>query len=948
MESNGSSNLDGQPLLDAVLDEQNVRWGQGDRPAAEEFFERFPALRGNPDAALDVIYQEVLLRRDLGERPQPEEFIRRFPFLSKLLIIAQFAADEAMRSAEAPTGPPGDEGGGLSADDADATTLGDAAGADDRGAFPSFPGYELIGVIGQGGMGVVYKARNTRLGRVVALKTITELDLKKPSQTGRFLDEARAAARLQHPNIITVHEIGEHQGRPYFVQEFVDGGDLKKRLADKPMAVRASAELVETLAGAVHAAHKAGIVHRDLKPSNILLTTEGVPKVADFGLAKLVGGDSGRTQSGQVVGTPSYMAPEQAEGRSRDVGPAADVYALGTILYEALTGRPPFLGDTQIETLRLVCSAEPVPPKQSRPDIPRDLETICLKCLEKEPSKRYASGELLAGDLRRFLDDQPITARPVGPAGRLWRWRRRNPKVAALSAAVLMSLLVGTGVSTTLAIRAIRAEEATRQQRDRAELEAETARTVNDFLSEILRQATPSNQARIDRRADPNLKLRVALDYAAETIGERFGRRPLVEAATRLTIGEDYMELGLSAQARPHLERALELRRKRLGEHDPSTLIAKCRLGMALLYLGIVTEAEPLLVSAMEGLLNTKGTTDPEALEAMRALGGLYVNQNKFAEGQGLLKRVLAGFRAGLGPDHYHSLNAASEFALSLGAQDPKEAVRSLKEAIALAAEKVGPEHPATLTAMYNLAYFQEALGQKDEADTLMEKVWRMQQVVLGNNHPETLSTMAMLGHFYVKHHKFDKAEPLLLDALNECRKSLDRNHLTTDLVVGSLAAIHTVNRDVKKAVPYLLEAYEITRAQYGLDEGLTDVATRNLAMAYLALEDLSKAEPFFREHLAYLLRHQPDDPSRYRAEGEVGLCLIARKAYPEAEKQLLFAHQWIVSKMASTPPELVVEFQRNEERVIKLYEALGDREQAGAWRIKRSDLDFPWEPFVP
>ena len=551
MDSNGSPNLDGQPLLDAVLDEQNVRWGRGDRPAAEEYFERFPALRNNPDAALDVIYHEFLLRRELGERPQPEEFIRRFPFLSKLLIIAQFAADEAMQSAEAATEPPRDESGGWPADEAGASTVVDAAGADDRGSFPSFPGYELIGVIGQGGMGVVYKARNTRLGRVVALKTITELEPTKPSQSGRFLDEARAAARLQHPNIITVHEIGEHQGRPYFVQEFVDGGDLKKQLADKPMAMRRSAELLETLAGAVHAAHKAGIVHRDLKPSNILLTTEGVPKVADFGLAKLLGGGSGRTQSGQVVGTPSYMAPEQAEGRSKDVGPTADVYALGAILYEALTGRPPFLGDTQIETLRLVCSTEPVPPKQSRPDIPRDLETICLKCLEKEPNKRYVSAELLAGDLRRFLDDEPITARPVGPAGRLRRWSRRNPWVAALSAAVLMSLLVGTGVSTTLAIRAIRAEAATRKQRDQAELEANRFKAVIEFLrKDMLAQASVSNQATRDSTPDPDLKVRTALDRAAAAIGNRFAAQPLVEASIRQTIGETYHQLGLFSQAR--------------------------------------------------------------------------------------------------------------------------------------------------------------------------------------------------------------------------------------------------------------------------------------------------------------------------------------------------------------------------------------------------------------
>ena len=283
-------------------------------------------------------------------------------------------------------------------------------------------------------MGVVYKARNTRLGRVVALKTITELEPAKPNQSGRFLDEARAAARLQHPNIITVHEIGEHHGRPYFVQEFVDGGDLKKQLADKPMAVRRAAELVETLARAVHAAHKAGIVHRDLKPSNILLTAEGVPKVADFGLAKLLGGDSGRTQSGQVVGTPSYMAPEQAEGRSKDVGPVADVYALGAILYETLTGRPPFLGDSQLETLRLVCSTEPVPPQQLRPDIPQDLETICLKCLEKESSKRYGTAEGTCRRLAAVSGGPADLARAVGAAERLSRWCRRNPKLATLSA----------------------------------------------------------------------------------------------------------------------------------------------------------------------------------------------------------------------------------------------------------------------------------------------------------------------------------------------------------------------------------------------------------------------------------------------------------------------------------------------------------------------------------
>jgi eukaryotic-like serine/threonine-protein kinase len=490
MDSNGSPNLESQPLLEGILDDQSVRWGQGERPGAEEYFERFPALRHSPDAALDVIYQELLLRRELGEQPRLQEYIQRFPFLSEPLL-AQFAIDEAMRPAMSATELPNDRNFGQSADEVEGSTVVDAAGPSDRGPFPTFPGYELLGAVGQGSMGVVYKARNTRLDRIVALKTITELDPAKPNQFGRFLDEARAAARLQHPNIITVHEIGEHQGRPYFVQEFVDGGDLKKQLADKPLAARRSAELLEILARAVHGAHKAGIVHRDLKPSNILLTTDGVPKVADFGLAKPLGGDSGRTQSGQVVGTPSYMAPEQAEGRSKDVGAVADVYALGAILYEALTGRPPFLGDSQMETLRLVCSTEPVPPKQLRPDIPRDLETICLKCLEKMPGQRFATALDLAEDLGRFQRREPVHARRIGPLRRFSKWTRRHPW-QSISAAILL-FAVATFIGLTY--------------RHNRELRAEVTRTEAKAAEarRNYQEARSAIQAMLARLDDPRL-----------------------------------------------------------------------------------------------------------------------------------------------------------------------------------------------------------------------------------------------------------------------------------------------------------------------------------------------------------------------------------------------------------------------------------------------------------
>ena len=471
MDANGRPVLEFQKLLQAVLDAQSVQWGLGERLSAEQLFERHPQLLDDPETALDVIYQEFLLRQELGERPQPEEYIRRFPALSELLI-RQFAVDDAMWSAEKTTER--HHARDLGEPDGSTGTSSVPAGrhfdTDDAASF--FPGHELLGVIGRGGMGVVYKARNTLLDRVVAIKTITELEPAKPNQAGRLLDEARAAARLQHPNIITVHEIGEHNGRPYFVQEFADGGDLKRQLTVKPMAARQSAELLETLSRAVHAAHQSGIVHRDLKPSNILLTAEGVPKVADFGLAKFAGGDSGRTQSGQVVGTPSYMAPEQAEGRSKDVGPVADVYALGAILYETLTGRPPFLGDSQLETLRLVCSAEPVPPKRLRPDIPRDLETICLKCLEKSPGKRYVTALDLADDLGRFVRGEPILARPTGAARRFWKWARRHPWQTTSAALVLLAVSALFGLT----------------YRHNRELQAETDRTQATAASGLVQQ----------------------------------------------------------------------------------------------------------------------------------------------------------------------------------------------------------------------------------------------------------------------------------------------------------------------------------------------------------------------------------------------------------------------------------------------------------------------------
>jgi tetratricopeptide (TPR) repeat protein/tRNA A-37 threonylcarbamoyl transferase component Bud32 len=310
-----------------------------------------------------------------------------------------------------------------------------------RPRLPEVPGYEILEELGRGGMGIVYKARQIRLNRIVALKMILAGDFAGHEAVDRIISEAKIVARLQHPNIVQIYATGDCEGRPYVELEYVPGGSLAARLDGTPWHPRAAARLVEQLALAMADAHRLGIVHRDLKPANILMTDEGVPKITDFGLAKSLEKDSGLTRTQSILGSPRYMAPEQAEGNTKSVGPAADVYALGTNLYELLTGRPPFIAPTVLATLDLVKNAEPVPPGRLQPNLPRDLETICLKCLRKESLARYATAQALAQDLSRYLDGEPILARPTSRSERMWKWVRRRPSLAALVVVSTLSIL---------------------------------------------------------------------------------------------------------------------------------------------------------------------------------------------------------------------------------------------------------------------------------------------------------------------------------------------------------------------------------------------------------------------------------------------------------------------------------------------------------------------------
>jgi WD40 repeat protein/serine/threonine protein kinase len=386
----------------------------------------------------------------------------------------------------------------------------------------SIPGYELLGELGRGGMGVVYKARQPKLNRMVAVKLILAGSQAGPQDLARFRTEAEAAARLQHPNVVQIFEIGEHEGRdgggpvPYMVMEFVGGGTLAQRFGGRPLAPAHAARLVHTLALAVDAAHRQGIVHRDLKPSNILLAqTEDrgskiedrrskivdrpaaplnlrssildprssilCPKIADFGLAKQLGRE-GPTQTDTIMGTPSYMAPEQTSSRPGDIGPAVDIYALGAILYELLTGQPPFRGESKMDTLMQVRTLDPVPPSRLQPGVPRDLEIICLHCLRKEPHRRYPSALAFVEDLQSFLEGRSILARPPGTLERVARWASRHRAAAALLLVVGLVVAVGFPGVTGLWLAA-------RQARATAQAEAQHAEQARDEANALRLQA---------------------------------------------------------------------------------------------------------------------------------------------------------------------------------------------------------------------------------------------------------------------------------------------------------------------------------------------------------------------------------------------------------------------------------------------------------------------------
>jgi eukaryotic-like serine/threonine-protein kinase len=736
-------------LVEELCAGQRRHWQQGDRVPVETYLRQLPALESNPDFLLELVYNEILLREESEEKPCLEEYVRRFPGLAARLKPL-FEVHQALSSDRllAPGGT-----------DSSADT---PAREPDERAPPTgltLGDYVILRELGRGGMGVVYEARQVSLNRLVALKMILSGELASRADVLRFRAEAEAAADLDHPHIVPIYEVGERAGRHYFSMKLVKGASLAQSLAQGqwaaggPEAGRRAARMVEAVARAVHYAHQRGILHRDVKPANILLDDQGQPYVTDFGLAKRVGtGERESTPTGGIVGTPSYMAPEQASGRKGGISTACDVYSLGAVLYELLTGRPPFRGETALETLRLVQEQKPQRPRALNPQVSRDLETVCLKCLHQEPAQRYATAKDLADDLHRYLGGEPIRGRPVSRAERLWRWCRRRPLVAGLSGALLLAFGLGLGGVVWQWQRA-------EGQRRLAESNFRQARrAVDDYFTQVSQNKLLKVPGLQPLRKD---LLETALAYYQGFLEERAADAGLQTdvAGAHLRVAQITNAIGSKDDARAHYEKARALY-ERLAGADPGN--GEAQHALAIIYDDLAAllpstdggrdEALDLVRRAL-AIREAIARADPDNIDHQHNLAlsrlntaNLLLKADRFAEAldsleqaRGLFGRVAKPGQAygswGLAKTHVAMGFANTRLGRYADALRAYEQARALFEGI-VQADPYDPAFPSDLayTCMWLGQLYASGFSQPDQALASYERARALLQKLVREN----------------------------------------------------------------------------------------------------------------------------------------------------------------------------------------------------------------------
>ncbi len=816
---------DPEMLQDFLHADLEYRLQAGEPARAEEYLARFPEAAGDPAFALALIVREYQLRqaRELGL--DDREYADRFPQfrdeLAQYLPPVEGQMRRGASPAKATPAIPDTATAAFPGGNWPRPGLSETASSGSP-PYPAIPGFEILNVLGRGGMGIVYKARQIRLNRLVALKMILRGEHARPEDLVRFLAEAEAVAALQHPHIVQIFEVGQHGGLPFFVLEYLEGGSLHRKLQGVPLPAGEAAQLVETLARAIHTAHERGIIHRDLNPANVLLDREGRPKISDFGLAKRVDGVGCLTQTGAIMGTPSYMAPEQASDGGKGVGVPADIYALGAVLYELLTGRPPFKAPTSIETVVQVKSDEPVPPRRLLPKVPRDLETVCLKCLQKEPARRYATATALAEDLKRFLNGEPIRAQPVSWWEKGAKWARRRPAVAALSAAVVATILLAFSVvvwqwrdarraweeadahaaaegrakekaeaAKQLAEdqqrEAIKARQIAEQGQREALEQRENAREALEFLAGLFHGSDPVGLEGLGFRSGQNANAKVSvlelLNNGTRNVNAQRIKNPAVRATLLDQLGNLYRSLGYTDEAGRLLEEALALRQKHCGPEHEDTATSLYHVAWLYYDRGKYVDAERMYRQALALRQKRFGKDSLPCAQVMFNLAWVLSHRfdgpsgPHYEEAEQLLRQALKIRQDKLG---YYDREVGVTFAALATLRFSKNEAEGAFLALQAISVLERAENKDALSTGYLKYYLARDARQKHrykEAESLYRACLTRAMAILGDRHPLVAMLLGDFAGLQRKMGDLAGAEKSMRQALDIGRRSPLRNH---------------------------------------------------------------------------------------------------------------------------------------------------------------------------
>jgi tetratricopeptide (TPR) repeat protein/predicted Ser/Thr protein kinase len=787
--------------------------------------------------------------------------------------------------------------------------------------------YRILGVLGQGGMGKVYLAEQQSPKRTVALKVIRP-GWATPALLRRFEHEAEVLGRLQHPGIAQVYEAGVHDDRgervPFFAMECVRGRSLVEFAEQERLGIPERLELFAQVCDAVQHAHTKGVIHRDLKPGNIIVPDDGRPRVLDFGVARVTDADvNSRTMctvAGELVGTVPYMSPEQIAGDAAELDTRSDVYALGVVLYELLTGKLPH--DVRHSSIahaaRVIGEQEPARLSSVNRLFRGDIETIVGKTLETHRDRRYQSACDLAEDIRRFLRDEPIMARPPSAGYQLRKFARRNKPVVAGAAAVVISLVLGVLGTSWQAVAAT-------SQSERAQREAANATASMQILVGMLEAANPEESV----GREPTV--RETLDATAASIDELAQGNAVVEATVRNTIGTVYQSLGQFETAEAMLREAARLFENADGPRAPTTLTARRNLGGALIDLGRLDDAEALIT---ETSAIAEADLGPDAAETIASIGDLariHEERGELEPAEAALRRALDRARPALGEDDPQTLTLLHNLATNLKSQGRlAEAEPMARESLQNRRRVFGEKHPQTLYSMNNLATILVRIGQPDEAEQLLRDCYRLRTEVLGPEHPSTMTAAQNLANILVTSGRLDEAEPLLQESLRVWERELGQNHPRTLVAMNSLAYLLEERGKLDEAEALYRRVVDLTAQSVGRNHPEAFGPLNNLAMLLKAKKHHDEAMALFDELLASARAVLPADHYFLGIfGGNAGECLLEAGRYPEAEQRLLEAERLLRAALGDDHPRTAKAVQR----IVDLYERWGRDELASQWR---------------